>query len=99
MKRTLACLRVASLVLLSTALQPADAQSRCAKPDLTRVESVACAKGKEDIEALRRYVWRTRMIYNLYMPHYAPERMPPATAAADAKEPRDARHDIASASR
>jgi hypothetical protein len=43
------------------------AASRCDQLHLTRVEATACAKAAESITALRQYVQRTRMIYNLQM--------------------------------
>ena len=41
----------------------------CAQP-ATFIEQRACQKASEGIEALARYIWRTRMVYGLYLPDY-----------------------------
>lgn len=45
------------------------AQSRCDSP-ANAVDRTACAKAKESPEELRRYVWRTRGVYQLYFWDY-----------------------------
>ena len=60
-----------ALALLSTAFSStASADYPCDRPQLTRVDATACAKAAESITALRRYVFRTRMIYGLQMTDY-----------------------------
>jgi hypothetical protein len=101
MKPIAACIPAVGLVLITLAMQPAQAQQRCTKPYLTRVESVACQLGKEDVASLRRFVWRTRMIHQLHMPDFMPPQ-PPSTAIARTDDPRvgkDERHDVATAPR
>ena len=49
---------------------PAYAEYKCDRQPLTRVDAIACAKAAEGIESLSRYVWRTRHMYNLWMPDY-----------------------------
>lgn len=68
------CYRVAlsCFGLLSVAVVPiAHAEFKCDRPQLTRVDATACAKAVESATSLRRYVTRTRMIYNLQMSDYA----------------------------
>ena len=98
MKPNLSCVSAASLVLLTIVTPPAEAQARCARPLLTPVETVACAKGRESIDELRRYVWRTRMIHNLHLPQYVPQHAP-VIAQAQRDVPKSERNDVARASR
>jgi hypothetical protein len=68
------CYRVAlsCFGLLFVAVVPiAHAEFKCDRPQLARVDATACAKAAESATALRRYVTRTRMIYNLQMSDYA----------------------------
>ena len=59
------------LALLCVAISPsAQAEFKCNQPQLTRVDATACAKAAESPSSLRRYVWRTRMIYSLQMSDY-----------------------------
>jgi hypothetical protein len=96
MRTTLACAAAASFALLSNVVSPAEAQTRCTRPHFTPVEATACAKGKEGVTELRRYVWRTQMIHNLYLPHYVPQTPPAATARTQDKEaPKAERDDVA----
>ena len=100
MKTTFASLPAAALVLLAIAPFPAEAQSRCARPDLTPAETVACAKAREDIAELRRYVFRTRMIYSLHLPLYAALQTPaPVAQQREERAPERERDDVASVSR
>ena len=47
------------------------AQHKCDNPT-TSIDKRACAKAAEDPEALGRFVWRTRAIWELYIPDYMP---------------------------
>ena len=95
MKPNLSCVSAATVVLLTIVTPPAEAQTRCARPLLTPVETVACAKGRENIDELRRYVWRTRMIHNLHLPQYVPQDAPPVIAQAQRDVPKGERNDVA----
>ncbi len=99
MKAKLSCFSAASLALVTFAIPPAEAQTRCARPHLTAVETVACAKGREGIEELRRYAWRTRMIHSLYLPLYVPLQATPAIAQAQERAPAKRERDVASVAR
>ena len=63
----LAMLAAAALPLLFTSNSFAD--GRCEVPAIA-VDRTACAKAKESPEELRRYVWRTRGVYQLYFWDY-----------------------------
>jgi hypothetical protein len=90
----------ASFVVLTIAIPPAEAQTRCARPHLTPVETVACTKARESVDELRRYAWRTRMIHNLYLPQYMPSQATLAIAQAQHREaPKPERDDVARVSR
>ena len=100
MNTNLSCISAASLVLLTIVTPPAEAQTRCGRPLLTPVETVACAKGRENIDELRRYVWRTRMIHNLHLPQYVLPQAAPLIAQAPARDvPKSERNDVARGSR
>jgi len=78
--------------LLSIAVVPiAHAEFKCDRPQLARVDATACAKAAESATSLRRYVTRTRMIYNLHMSDYArfegdePKAAPTRAAQAPAQ--------------
>ena len=64
-------LALACFCLLSVAVSPsAHAAFKCDQAQLTRLDAKACALGRQDVDSLRRYVTRTRMIHNLYMNDY-----------------------------
>lgn len=49
---------------------------RCEAPPVTYVDRAACEKARQGPEALRRYVERTRMLYQLYYWDYiTPEQI------------------------
>jgi hypothetical protein len=56
---------------LAGALQalPASAAVDCDGP-VNFVDAKACDAARHGIDALRQFVWRTRMIYALYLPDY-----------------------------
>ncbi len=74
------------LALSRSAISPsAQAEFKCDQPQLTRVDATACAKAAESSTALRRYIWRTRMIYGLQMNDYLrPVRDEPKARSAPA---------------
>lgn len=96
MKRLNLTLALAAVVM--TAMAPtANADYRCARQPLSRVDAIACAKAAQDLNALRQFVWNTRMIHHLYFYDYvrpqAGERSVALTApapeqTADASAPR-----------
>lgn len=58
------------LGVMAVSISPsAQAEFKCDRPQLTRVDATACAKAADPTE-LRRYIWRTRMIYGLLMSDY-----------------------------
>lgn len=66
MNRT--ALTILSLGLLATGA--AQAEFKCDKAQLTRVDAAACAKAAEGIDSLARHVQRTRMVHGLYVMDY-----------------------------
>ena len=78
---------LACSVLLSVAVSPvAQAQYKCDRPQLTRVDATACALGAKDAASLRRFITRRQAIYGLQMKDYArfegdEPQAPPARAA------------------
>ncbi|MGH6624589.1 MAG: hypothetical protein ACREBN_11475 [Burkholderiaceae bacterium] len=48
----------------------ANAEYKCTQPHLNRVDKMACAKGAEDVESLRRFVAITQRIYGLQASDY-----------------------------
>ena len=68
-------MRKRTLLLLATALTaavngvPAAAAVDCAAP-ANFIDVKACDAARHGMETLRRFVWRTRMIYALYLPDY-----------------------------
>jgi hypothetical protein len=66
MKRTL-LLAAALSVALQTV--PAAAAVDCDAPR-NFVDVKACDAARQGLDTLRRFVWRTRMIYALYLPDY-----------------------------
>jgi hypothetical protein len=48
----------------------ANAEYKCNQPYLNRVDTMACAKGAEDVETLRRFVQITQRIYGLQASDY-----------------------------
>lgn len=57
--------------VLSAAVSPAvQAQYKCDKPQLTRVDATACTLGAKDAASLRRFITRTQAIYGLEMKDY-----------------------------
>lgn len=88
------CVALSCFGLLSVTVVPiAHAEFKCDRLQLTRVDATACAKAAESATALRRYVTRTRMIYNLQMSDYArfegdePKASSTRVAQAPAQEP------------
>ncbi|MEP6678348.1 MAG: hypothetical protein ABJB78_03555 [Betaproteobacteria bacterium] len=67
MKRTSATFCTAAVILAALALTPlaAQAKDRCAAPNGS-IEHRACAMAAAGPEALRRFIERTRGIYQLY---------------------------------
>lgn len=70
MKRLHLCTAAASLAVLAFAPMAAQADDRCANPNGS-VEARACAMAAQGPETLRRFVERTRGIYNLYFFDFA----------------------------
>lgn len=66
-----AVLSVALGVGLGVLALPAQAAGRCDRPTVGG-EARACAASREGIEALRRFVHRTRMIYGFTMLDFLP---------------------------
>jgi len=60
-----------TFALMSAVATGARAEYRCDKP-LGWGDAKACAKAKEGVDALRRYIERTRMIHGLYFWDYWP---------------------------
>ena len=57
--------------LASVAWMPAaNAEYKCNQPHLNRVDKMACAKGAQDVETLRRFVAITQRIYGLQVSDY-----------------------------
>jgi len=62
-------------ILAATALSavlhasPSAAAVDCDAP-ASFIDAKACDAARQGLEALRRFVWRTRMIYALYLPDY-----------------------------
>jgi len=48
----------------------ANAEYKCNQPQLNRVDTMACAKGAQDVETLRRFVQITQRIYGLQVADY-----------------------------
>ena len=67
MKRIYVPTAVAAALLTAIAFAPGTAQAhyKCAKPNGS-IEQRACAKAAAGPEVLRRFIERTRGIYNLY---------------------------------
>jgi hypothetical protein len=71
MKSTIGCgLAVSSLCLLLF-VAPAQAEYKCDKQFLSRVDAKACAAAAEGADSLRRFVSRTQAIYHLQVADYA----------------------------
>jgi len=62
---------ILAVAALSVALHglPAAAAVDCDAP-ANFIDVRACDAARQGIDALRRFVWRTRMIYALYLPDY-----------------------------
>ena len=58
------------LVLGLAAAGTAQAEYRCDKRPLARVDAIACAKAAESIPELRRFIERTKLIHGLYIMDY-----------------------------
>lgn len=64
-----------TLFLAATALSaalhgpPATAAVDCHAPT-NFIDARACDAARRGLESLRRFIWRTRMIYALYLPDY-----------------------------
>ena len=72
MKRIYVPMAVATALLTAIAFAPSAAQAdyKCAKPNGS-IEQRACAMAAAGPEVLRRFIERTRGIYNLYYWDYA----------------------------
>lgn len=73
MKRLSVHTRVVASLLATIVLAPtvSRAENRCDEPR-SMIDQRACAKAAEGKDALRNFVSRTRMIWNLYYWDYAP---------------------------
>ena len=69
-------------LLLAAVSHAAYADYKCERPWLTHVDATACAKAALGATELRRYVWATRMIHNLWMADYVPRQGFPSIASA-----------------
>ena len=64
----------AAPIVVAQASQPASVSTRMAKPDaFPAYQRGVRQAAAESNEALRRYIWRTRMIYNFYYDDFAPQ--------------------------
>lgn len=87
MKNSSSRFALAFVGVLSAAVSPvAQAQYKCDKPQLARVDATACALGQKDAASLRRFITRTQAIYSLQMSDYVrfegdEPQAPPARAA------------------
>jgi hypothetical protein len=73
--------------LAAFAATPVLAQHRCDQPKGI-ADQRACAKAAEGPAALRRFITRTRLIWDLYYPDYAPGNRAAKTSDATRRESR-----------
>ena len=76
MKRRFAqCSAVASTLAAIVFAPTATAQNKCDNP-ATVIDQRVCAKADESMDALRQFIWRTRVIWNLNMADYGRSERP-----------------------
>ncbi len=64
----------AAPIVIAQVSEPASVSTRGAVPDaLPAYQRGVRQAAAESNEALRRYIWRTRMIYNFYYDDFAPQ--------------------------
>ena len=82
---------IAITVFVAGASQPARAEFKCDRTNLSMADATACAKAAESTTALRQYVQRTQSLHGLYVWDYVRRDETPtaqvATRVADRGKP------------
>ena len=73
---------IAITVFVAGTSQPARAEYKCDRTNLSMADATACAKAAESTTALRHYVQRTRSMHGLYVWDYVKRDEAPAATTA-----------------